>query len=119
MTTQNVTGKVCTMGPKGYIEIPLETTITDNDTSQEVFTDSTYTVAAQSLGIYGERQVIVGGWISSKLGIKFAAVVNNGIVRAVIPITSRTSGASGSSDMVVMNQITLNPGDQLMVQTYA
>jgi hypothetical protein len=119
MTTQVVTGKICTNGPKGYIEIPLETTITDNDTSQEVFTDATYTVAAQSLGIYGENQKILGGWISAKSGIKFAVIVNNGIVRAMVPITSRTAGASGSSDMVVLNPITLNPGDQLLVQCYA
>ena len=119
MTTQTVTGKLCTTGPKGYLEVPLEESITDNDTSQEVKTDATYTVAAQSVGIYAERQTLVGGWVSAKTGIKFAAIINNGIVRATIPITSRTSGSSGSQDMVVLNQITLNPGDQLMVQTYA
>jgi hypothetical protein len=119
MTTQTVTGKLCTTGPKGYIEVPLEETITDNDTSQEVKTDATYTVAAQSVGIYAERQTLTGGWVSAKTGIKFAAIVNNGIVRATIPITSRTSGASGSQDMVVLNRITFNAGDQLMVQTFA
>ena len=119
MSTQVVTGKLCTSGPKGYLEVPLEEPITDNDTSQEVKTDATYTVAAQSVGIYAERQTLRGGWISAKTGIKFAAIVNNGIVRATIPITSRTSGASGSNDMMVMNQITLNPGDQLLVQTFA
>ena len=119
MTTQTVTGKLCTTGPKGYLEVPLEESITDNDTSQEVKTDATYTVAAQSVGIYAERQTLVGGWVSAKTGIKFAAIINNGIVRATIPITSRTSGASGSADMVVLNRITFNAGDQLMVQCYA
>ena len=118
MTTQNVTGKLCTRGPKGYLEVPLETTVTDG-AQTEVLTDSTFSVTSQSVGIYAERQTLTGGWVSAKTGIIYAAIINNGIVRAVIPITSRTAGASGSSDMVVMNQITLNPGDQLLVETYA
>jgi len=119
MSDQTVCGKIITNGPKGRMEVPMESTITDNATSQEIKTDATYTIAEQSLGVYAENQQLLGGWISSKTGIKFCVVINNGIVRAVIPISSRTSGASGSSDMVVMNQITLNPGDQLMCQTFA
>jgi len=118
MSTQVVTGKLCTMGPKGYMEVPLETTVTDG-TATEILTDATYTSVAQSVGIYAERQQVVGGWMSAKTGIIYAAIINNGIVRAVVPISSRTSGASGSSDMVVLNQITLNPGDVLQVLTYA
>ena len=118
MSTQVVTGKICTMGPKGYLEVPLSTTVTDG-TQTEVKTNSTYSVTAQSLGIYAERQTVTGGWISAKTGIIYAAIINNGIVRAVIPISSRTSGASGSGDMAVLNRIVLNPGDQLMVNTYA
>jgi hypothetical protein len=118
MSDQVVTGKLCTMGPKGYLEVPLETTATDG-TALEILTDATYTVAAQSVGIYAERQTLTGGWVSAKTGIIYAAIINNGIVRAVIPISSRTSGASGSGDMMVMNRITLNPGDQLRVETYA
>ena len=94
MSTQNVTGKICTMGPKGYLEIPLLTTVTDG-TQTEIKTDSNYTVTSQSVGIYGETQRITGGWISAKTGIIYAAIINNGIVRAIIPITSRTAGASG------------------------
>jgi len=118
MTTQQITGKLCTRGPKGYLEIPLETTVTDG-TATEILTDATYTVASQSVGIYAERQTLVGGWISAKTGIIYAAIVNNGIVRATVPLTSRTSGASGCSDMMIMNQIVLNPGDQLRVESYA
>ena len=119
MSTQDVTGKLCTRGPKGYMEIPLlQSGITDG-TQTEVKTNANFTGAAQSVGIYGERQTLTGGWVSAKTGIIYAAIINNGIVRAVIPITSRTAGASGSNDMVVMNQITLNPGDQLLVETYA
>lgn len=119
MSTQNVTGKLCTMGPKGYMEIPLKQDGITDGTQTEVKTNSTFTVAAQSVGIYGERQTITSGWVSAKTGIIYAAIINNGIVRAVIPISSRTSGASGSGDMMVMNRITLNPGDQLLVETYA
>ena len=49
MTTQVVTGKLCTMGPKGYLEVPLSTTITDDAASSEVKTNSTYTVTTQSV----------------------------------------------------------------------
>ena len=37
MTTQTVTGKLCTMGPKGYLEVPLSTSVTDG-TQTEVKT---------------------------------------------------------------------------------
>ena len=119
MTTQVVTGKLCTMGPKGYLEVPLSTTITDGVANSEVKTNATYTVVSQSVGIYAERQQLVGGFVSAKTGIVSATIVNNGIVMAVIPISSRTSGASGSGDMTVVNQIILNPGDTLLCETYA
>jgi len=106
------------MGPKGYLEIPLLQSCEDG-TQTEVKTNSSFTVTAQSVGIYGETQRVTGGWISAKTGIIYAAIVNNGIVRAVIPISSRTAGASGCGDMAVLNPITLNPGDQLLVETYA
>jgi hypothetical protein len=118
MSTQVVTGKLCTQGPKGYLEIPLKTTVTDG-TQTEIKTDSTFTVTTQSVGIYGETQAITGGFVSAKTGIIYAAIINNGIVRAVIPISSRTSGATGCADMQVANAIVLNPGDQLLVETYA
>ena len=118
MTAQNVTGKICTMGPKGYLEIPLLTAVTDGNQT-EVTTNSNFTVTSQSVGIYGETQRVTGGFVSAKTGIIYAASVNNGIGRAVIPISSRTSGATGCGDMQVMNPITLNPGDQLLVETYA
>ena len=118
MTAQNVPGKICTMGPKGYLEIPLLTSVTDGSQT-EVLTNNNFTVTSQSVGIYGETQRVTGGFVSAKTGIIYAAIVNNGIVRAVIPISSRTSGATGCGDMKVMNPITLNPGDQLLVQTYA
>jgi len=118
MTTQQVTGKLCTTGPKGYMEVPLATTV-DDGTQTEVKTNSTFTVSTQSVGIYAERQTLRSAWISSKTGLIYAAIINNGIVRATLPISSRTSGASGCSDMVVLNNIVLNPGDQLMVETFA
>ena len=118
MSTQVVTGKLCTMGPKGYMEVPLSTTVNDG-AQTEIKTNADYTVTSQSVGIYAERQQLVGAFCSAKTGLIYAAIVNNGIVRAVLPISSRTSGASGSGDMTVVNQIILNPGDQLLVETYA
>ena len=106
------------MGPKGYLEIPLLTAVTDGNQT-EVTTNSNFTVTSQSVGIYGETQRVTGGFVSAKTGIIYAAIVNNGIVRAVIPISSRTSGATGCGDMQVMHPITLNPGEQLQVETYA
>ena len=118
MTTQNVTGKLCTIGPKGYLEVPLETTVTDGSQT-EIKTDSTFTITSQSVGIYAERQTVTAGFVSAKTGIIYASIINNGIVRATIPLSSRTSGATGCSDMKVMGNIVLNPGDQLLVETYA
>ena len=118
MSVQTVTGKLCTNGPKGYLEVPLSTSVTDG-TQTEILTDSGVTVTAQSIGIYAERQTLTGGWCSVKTGGVYFVIINNGIVRAIVPFTSRTAGASGSSDMVIPNQIVLNPGDQLVGLTYA
>jgi len=118
MTAQTVTGVLKTDGPKGQLMIPVSTSVTDG-TQTEVKTDSSVTVTTMSIGIYGEFQTLRAGWISAKTGIIYAAIINNGIVRAVIPISSRTSTSSGSSDMTVMNNIVLSPGDQLLVETYA
>lgn len=118
MTTQVVTGCLNTTGPKGQLKIPVSTSVTDG-TQTEILTDSSVTVTTMSVGIYGENQTLRSAWISAKTGIVYAVIVNNGIVRAVLPITSRTSGASGCGDMMVINNITLVPGDQLLALTYA
>ena len=118
MSTQVVSGCLNTTGPKGQLKIPILTTV--NDGSQtELKTDSTVTVTTMGIGIYGEFQTLRSAWISAKTGIIYAAIVNNGKVRAVLPLTSRTSGASGCSDTAVMNNIVLTPGDQLLCETYA
>jgi len=121
MSTQNVTGKLCTEGPKGYLEVPLLTSITDDAAlaSCEVFTDSNVTITSQSVGIYAENQTLTGGFISVKTGSYVAAIFNNGIVRATVPMYSRTSSASGGKDVQILNKVRLVPGDQLLVQTYA
>ena len=121
MSVQNVTGKLCTQGPKGYLEVPLLTEITDDAAlgSSEVFTDSNVTITSQSVGIYAENQVLTGGFVTAKTGVYVASIFNNGIVRASVPMYSRTSSASGGRDTVIMNKITLVPGDQLLVQVYA
>jgi len=118
MSTQTISGKLCTRGPKGYLEIPISGAATD-DAQTEIKTDSTVTVTAQSVGIYGENQVLTAGWLSAKTGFGYAAIFNNGIVRATIPITSRTSASSGGEDQQVLNNIKLVPGDQLICFTYA
>jgi len=118
MTTQTITGCLNTTGPKGNLKIPLSTSITDG-TQTEVLTDSSVTVTSMSVGIYGEFQQLQSGWLSAKTGFVYGVIINNGIVRAIIPITSRTSGASGCADMQIMNNITLNPGDQLLCLSYA
>jgi len=118
MTSQNVSGMLYTTGPKGRLCIPLLTSVTDDENKAEVKTDSNFTVSSMSIGIYGERQTLQSGWVSAKTGIVACAVYNNGIVRAVVPITSRTSKVAGCSDQVIMNKIVLNPGDTLNVLTY-
>tara|TARA_Y100000401_G_scaffold115523_2_gene119428 strand:- start:824 stop:1180 length:357 start_codon:yes stop_codon:yes gene_type:complete len=118
MSTQVVSGCLNTTGPKGALKIPVKTTVTDGSQT-EVKTDSSVTVTSMSVGIYGENQVLRSGMVSAKTGLIYCTIVNNGIVRAVIPITSRTSGASGCADMRIQNNITLVPGDQLLVETYA
>ena len=118
MTSQSVTGKICSQGPRGYVEFPIEYTSTDG-TESNATSDLTWTVTAQNLGEFLNGQTIVSGFVSAKTGISYCYVLRNGRCISTIPMTSRTSGATGSQDQRLSHNIVVIPGDVLRVLTYA
>ena len=118
MTSQSVTGKICSQGPRGYVEFPIEYTSTDG-TESNATSDLTWTVTAQKLGEFLNCQTIVSGFVSAKTGISYCYVLRNGRCISTIPMTSRTSGATGSQDQRLSHNIVVIPGDVLRVLTYA
>ena len=118
MTTQNLTGKICSNGPRGYLEFPIEVTMTD-DTESNVTSDTIYTITAQDLGQFLNGQTITTGFVSVKTGIAYCYVLRNGRCISTVPMTSRTSGATGSSDQELSHPVSVIPGDVLRALTYA
>ena len=95
MTTQVVTGVLVTR--QGTI--PLKVTATDAQ-ENEVLTDSTFTVSAQSIGTYAAGQQAYAGYLSSSTGIQYGYLLRNGRVLSVFPsLQTLTSGGGGQGAM--------------------
>jgi len=116
MATQTVVGFAQTS--KGGV--PLEATITDGSDSQELTTDVTYTVTAQSLGTFVEGATLTHLKISSATGIAYAGVLRNGQYIAVVQsLGSNALGGQNNLLPVLPSPIALVAGDQIIVRTEA
>ena len=117
MSTQQAVGNLVLSDGS---HIPLSTTVTDASTSQEVKTDATFTVTAQSVGDYAQGKTITQGFVSAKTYGGWAYILRNGLVAALIPVCSRTSGGTGSvGDLPLPAPFTLRAGDKLLFYTEA
>lgn len=118
MTDQYCIGALCTQGGQ---EIPLESDITDASSTQEIQTAALFTVVAQSVGDYAPGQVLTHGIVTSGTHIAFCYIVRQGLVAALIPIASRTSGGTGSNSAPtkLLAPFTLKPGDKILLRTEA
>ena len=84
--------------------VPLQTTITDGSDSQELKTNSTYTVTSQSLGTFMEGASLSHLKISTATGIAYAGLLRNGQYIGVCQ--ARGSNALGGAE----NLLPLLPG---------
>ena len=116
MSTQIISGfAVTNMGGA-----PLLTTITDGSDSQELKTNSTYTVTSQSLGTFLEGATLTHLKISAATGIAYAGVLRNGQYIAVCDALG--SNALGSAQNILSVKpapIVLIAGDQIIVRSEA
>jgi len=116
MSTQTVIGFAQTS--KGGV--PLEATLTDGSDNQELTTDVTYTITAQSLGTFMEGATLTHLKVSSTSGICYVGVLRNGQYIAVGQ--SMGSGSYGGQPELALIQpssVALVAGDQIIVRVEA
>ena len=116
MSTQTVTGfaKTSTGG------VPLSATLTDGSDSQELTTNATYTVTAQSLGTFKDGAVLQAMSVNSNSGICYAGVLRNGqFIGVCQSLGSKALGGQPSVLPILPGPIQLVAGDQIIVRTEA
>jgi hypothetical protein len=116
MTTQLVTGFALSNG----LSIPLSTTLTDGSDSQELKTNSSYTVTSQSLGTFAEGRTITHLAVTAASGIAYAGILRNGQYIAVCQsLGSESLGGMPQTARLMPGPIILVAGDQCVVRTEA
>jgi len=116
MSTQTVVGFAQTS--RGGV--PLEATITDGSDSQELTSDTTFTVTAQSLGTYMEGATLTHLKVSSTSGICYAGILRNGQYIAVVQsLGSNALGGQSELAPVLPSPVALVAGDQIIVRCQA
>ena len=114
MTNQPLIGTLCM---SDGTEVPLgPTTLTDAAAAAEITTDSAFTITSMSVGDYAQGKTIIGANITAKTFIGFAYVIRQGLVAALLPISSRTAGGNGapSGPLPLCAPFTLMPGDKVL-----
>ena len=100
--------------------VPLEATITDGSDSQELTTDTTFTVTAQSLGTYMEGATLTHLKVGSISGISYCGVLRNGQYIAVCQsMGSNALGGAPELAPVLPSGVQLVAGDQIIIRTEA
>jgi hypothetical protein len=116
MSTQTVVG-FATVSGQG---VPLEATITDGSDSQELTTDVTYTVTAQSLGTFMEGGTLTHLKVSAATGICYCGILRNGQYIAVAQsMGSNAYGGQSNLLPIMPAPVALVAGDQIIVRTEA
>jgi hypothetical protein len=116
MSNQLVTGFALT----NKVPVPLSTTLTDGSDSQELKTNSTYTVTSQSLGTFAEGATVTSMSITAASGIAYAGILRNGQFIAVCQSLGSESLAGQPQTAALMPApVTLVAGDQIIVRCEA
>ena len=114
MTTQLVTGFALSNG----LSIPLSTTITDGSDSEELKTNSSYTITSQSLGTFAESRTVTHLSVTAASGIAYAGILRNGQYIAVCQsMGSESLGGMPQTAMLMPSPVTLVAGDQIIIRT--
>jgi len=113
MTTQLVTGFALSNG----LSIPLSTTLTDGSDSEELKTNSGYTVTTQSLGTFAEGRTVTHLSVTAASGIAYAGILRNGQYIAVCQsMGSESLAGMPQTAMLMPSPVTLVAGDQIIVR---
>ena len=116
MATQLVTGFALSNG----LPIPLSTSITDGSDSQELETNSSYTITSQSLGTFAEGRTVHSLAVTAASGIAYAGILRNGQYIAVCQsLGSESLGGMPQVAPLMPSGVTLVAGDQIIVRTEA
>ena len=113
MSTQVVVGVLKTNDGRS---VPLQTTLTDGSDSQELLTNSTYTVTSQSVGRYCDGWTLTKGWVAAATNICYAYILRNGQVIANIPSMSTNAIGAGGGMMPLSHPVRIIPGDQVLIR---
>jgi len=116
MSTQVVTGFAVT----NQGGIPLQTTITDGSNSQELKTNTTYTVTSQSIGTFAEGARLTHLGVSVATGMCWAGILRNGTFIALCQSNhSNALGGGHKYAPILPGPVQLQAGDQLLVRSEA
>jgi len=116
MSTQTVVGFASTS--RGGV--PLEATITDGSDSQELTTDITFTVTAQSLGTFSQGATVTALAVTAASGIAYAGILRNGQYIAVCQsLGSNALGGAPKFSPLMPGPVSLVAGDQIICRTEA
>ena len=100
--------------------VPLEATVTDGSDSQELTSDTTYTVTAQSLGTFAEGATLTHLKVGAVSGIAYCGVLRNGQFIAVAQsMGSNALGGSPQLAPILPSPVVLVAGDQIIIRTEA
>ena len=116
MSTQVVYGFAKT----AQSSFPMKATITDGSNSQEVTSNSDFTVTSQSLGTIAENQTLTHLSVTAATGICNAGILRNGQYIAVVQaMGSQALGGQPKYMPILPGPVKLVAGDQLIVRSEA
>jgi len=116
MSTQTVTGFAKTSSGG----VPLSATITDGSDTQELTTNTTYTVTAQSLGTFKDGSTLSHLAVNSATGIAWCGILRNGtFIGLCQSLGSKALGGQPLVMPILPGSIQLRAGDQIIVRTEA
>jgi len=99
---------------------PMKATLTDGSDSQELTTNTDYTVTSQSLGTIAEGQTLTHLSVTAATGIAYAYVLRNGQCVALCQsLGSQVAGGQPKYMKVLPSPLKLVAGDQIIVRTEA
>ncbi|MBC8437786.1 MAG: hypothetical protein H8D82_00785 [Euryarchaeota archaeon] len=114
--TQNVVGFAKTSAGG----VPLETSLTDGSDSQELKTDTSYSITSQSLGTFVEGATLTHLKVTAATGICYAGVLRNGQYIGVCQSLGSNALGGQSQELPIMpGPVRLVAGDQIIVRCQA
>jgi len=99
--------------------VPLSTSLTDGSDSQELKTNTTYTVTSQSIGRYCDGWTLTKGWVSCATNIVYCYILRNGQNISNIYSMSSNAIGSGKGMLPLSHAVKIQPGDQIILRCQA